>query len=191
MNRQEVYKIIDEERVHQDSIGGSMNHQGNPTVEATLLMMEHYLAEARNKWVNGDSNAALEMMRKVVGIGVRCFENHGCPRRKLPKKNVKSTIYDIPVKYELTKKERKSILKSMEDEFKITQWVDSDHSNHVIFSHRNVDFFDCSNINSLFTCSPPMSNVRYLVRQAGCVFENGNTDKLCREIHNKHVMSKI
>jgi len=28
------------------------------------------------------SEAALDMLRKVVGIGVRCFENHGCPKRE-------------------------------------------------------------------------------------------------------------
>ena len=76
-------QIIDGERDYQESLNGEMNHKGVPTIEAELLMMEEYLKEARSKWVHthGDSKPCLDFMRKVVGIGVRCFENHGVPAR--------------------------------------------------------------------------------------------------------------
>ncbi len=81
--REEVYKLIDGERDYQNAISTNMNHQGFPTVEAEILMMEQYLMNARTLWVNthGNSGPALDMMRKVAGISVRCFENHGCPAR--------------------------------------------------------------------------------------------------------------
>ena len=87
MNRKEVYKILDGERDYQDSIGGKMEHRGKPTIEAEILMMEEYLLKAREKWVNtyGDSEPALDMLRKVVGIALRCFENHGCTPRLMEK----------------------------------------------------------------------------------------------------------
>ena len=44
--------------------------------------MEHYLHLAREAWTRSrDEAVPLHMMRKVVGIGVRCFENHGVPDR--------------------------------------------------------------------------------------------------------------
>ena len=82
--REEVYYRIDGERKYQDSLSGEMNHQGYPTVEAELLMMEEYLRDAIKKWVHthGDARPSLDMIRKVVGIGVRCLEHHGCPERR-------------------------------------------------------------------------------------------------------------
>jgi len=78
LERSEVYKIIDTERDYQDANSNNWNHVGKPTVEAEILMMEEYLARARSAWVNNNGkDAALDMMRKVVGIAVRCFENHG------------------------------------------------------------------------------------------------------------------
>ena len=84
MERKNVYKIIDGERDYQDSLNPKMDHKGFPTVEAELLMMEEYLKDARTAWTHSHANAvpALEIMRKVVGMGIRCFENHGVPKRK-------------------------------------------------------------------------------------------------------------
>lgn len=92
LTRNEVYTVINSERDYQDNISGNMEHRGFPTVEAELLMMEHYVAEARREWVNthGNPGPALEMMRKVAGIAVRCFEHHGCPPR-----NTKSSVIEL------------------------------------------------------------------------------------------------
>lgn len=83
MNRERVYKVIDGERNYQESQNKKWDHQGKITVEAEILMMEEYIKKLREAWVNNyGPDQALDVMRKVVGIGVRCFENHGCPERK-------------------------------------------------------------------------------------------------------------
>ena len=84
MERENVYQVLDGERTYQQNmISPNTCHLDKPTVEAELIMMEHYLLEARNKWVTTKGNEeCLNSLRKVAGIAVRCFENHGCPMRK-------------------------------------------------------------------------------------------------------------
>lgn len=83
MNREKVYSVIDGERDYQDEQAAKWDHKGIPSVAAELLMMEEYMAKARTMWVNSTNDqAALDMLRKVVGIGVRCFENHSVPSRQ-------------------------------------------------------------------------------------------------------------
>ena len=85
MERSEVYKIIDTERTYQDRdlLDKNWNHKGNPSVEAELLIMEEYMSKARTAWCNcSDNSEVLDVLRKVAGVAVRCFENHGVPPRK-------------------------------------------------------------------------------------------------------------
>ena len=51
MDRSKVYKIIDGERDYQDSLNHDWLHDGKPTIEGELLMMEEYLKYARTTWV--------------------------------------------------------------------------------------------------------------------------------------------
>jgi hypothetical protein len=53
-------------------------------VPAEILMMRHYLDEAAGQWTHqsGD-DPALDKIRKVVAMGIRCLEYHGCPDRGL------------------------------------------------------------------------------------------------------------
>lgn len=83
MDRSEVYKIIDGERDYQDSLNPGMEHDGVPTVEAEILMMEEYLKDVRSAWTHehGGHQKALDLLRKVVSMGIRCFEHHGVPSR--------------------------------------------------------------------------------------------------------------
>jgi hypothetical protein len=91
----QVFDKIRDERIHQNLISAKYDHKGNPSVEAEILMMEQYLSNAREAWVTGIGNdAALDMLRKVTGIAVRCFENHGCPSRYIPPE-AKSTNPDV------------------------------------------------------------------------------------------------
>jgi hypothetical protein len=84
MERQEVYKVIDDERDYQDTKWPKQQH-GNHEVEAYLLYMEHYLSEARRAVSTSDgTSGALEQMRKVVALGVACFEKHGVSYRFWP-----------------------------------------------------------------------------------------------------------
>jgi len=85
MERSDVYKIIDTERDYQnkDLLIKDWDHKGSPSVEAELLMMEEYIGKARTAWCNCKNNSeVLDVLRKVAGIAVRCFENHGVPPRK-------------------------------------------------------------------------------------------------------------
>jgi len=82
MRREEVYKIIDNERNYQDRKWGVMAHDEGHGVNDFILYMQHYLtksiAEATNNWSNEKS---LDELRKVVALGIACMEVHGAPER--------------------------------------------------------------------------------------------------------------
>lgn len=79
---QQVFDVVKTERSYQDAQSGGWNHKGHPSIEAEILLMEEYLSKARTAWSSSsDKQLCLDMMRKVVGVGVRCFEHHGCPPR--------------------------------------------------------------------------------------------------------------
>ena len=79
MNPQEVFEVVKTERVYQAK---KWIHKGTPSIEAEILLMEEYLSKVRTVWsATSDKTQVLDMMRKVVGVGIRCFENHGCPPR--------------------------------------------------------------------------------------------------------------
>lgn len=88
MDRNDVYKAIDTEREYQAKVWGVETPEGNveihKPVEAYILYMEEYLAKARTA-ISHDigTDTALEMLRKVVGLGVVCFEQNGVKPRDL------------------------------------------------------------------------------------------------------------
>jgi hypothetical protein len=80
---QQVFEVVQTERSYQELGKTAWNHQGYPSIEAELLLMEEYLLRARTAWsTSSDKNEVLDVLRKVVGVGFRCFENHGCPKRQ-------------------------------------------------------------------------------------------------------------
>lgn len=88
VTRADVYAAIDSERAYQDSL---WNPETTPTegvhhVASWLTYMRSYLDEAVNQVSRaadpGASEAALETIRKITGMGVACMEQHGAPRRK-------------------------------------------------------------------------------------------------------------
>ena len=86
MNRIDVYKVVDKERDFQDTyikVKGYKKDTINESVTAEMVMMKTYLDKAFIEWTHnkGDVNS-LNELRKVVAIGVRCFENNGVPNRK-------------------------------------------------------------------------------------------------------------
>lgn len=77
LTREQVYKLVDGERDYQDE-HTDWDHQGVPSFEAELLLMEEYIRKARSEWVTSYNNDnSLNVIRKVIGIAVRAFENHG------------------------------------------------------------------------------------------------------------------
>lgn len=83
MERKEIYSIIDGEREYQDSRWSDSDIQKHE-IASYILYMEHHLSLARliASTVTPETDA-LDHLRKVVALGVRCFEVHGCPERKV------------------------------------------------------------------------------------------------------------
>jgi len=82
MERSDIYRILDSEREYQDQKWVNDVHRKHE-VECWILYMQHYLDEARKEaTLNDDAKVSLASLRKVVALGVACFEVHGVPERK-------------------------------------------------------------------------------------------------------------
>lgn len=90
MDRAEIFQVIGEERAYQRRRWGVRSAE-NPrefieksqSVARFILYMEDYLATARaqaSHLPDGDPRV-LDTLRKVVTLGVACFEQHGVPSR--------------------------------------------------------------------------------------------------------------
>lgn len=91
MDRAEVYNVIDGERSYQEKVWGDKGERRTtPACRQIsqhdpgqwMVFMEYYmgLAKAELTTKHGEE-ACLHMLRKVVALGVACFEQHGCPKR--------------------------------------------------------------------------------------------------------------
>ena len=80
-NQQVALSAVVGEREYQTKKWGSVYDRPHE-VGGYLTLMRTHLAEAEAAWSNsrGDWDA-LNELRKVVAIGVACFEQHGVPRR--------------------------------------------------------------------------------------------------------------
>ena len=62
-------------------------HANKPSVAEEILMLEEYIARARLEWTrNQGDEQALDVVRKVSALALRCLANHGCPPRVAEKK---------------------------------------------------------------------------------------------------------
>lgn len=72
------------ERAHQDAKWGTVEERPKQ-VGSWLTLMRKLLRDAEDVWsTSGDDAGALEELRKVVAVGVACFEQHGVPLRDAP-----------------------------------------------------------------------------------------------------------
>jgi len=80
--RKEVYEAIDSERDYQDAKWGGKDHDNYHEVEAFITYMQHYMNKAIEA-ISTQKGAAggLNELRKVVTLGVACFEVHGIEKR--------------------------------------------------------------------------------------------------------------
>lgn len=85
--RLEIYGAIDGERAYQD---GCWNPETTPSggkhpIGSWLTFIRSYLREAEDKLSRGPdpkaSNDALDILRKIVGMGVACMEQNGVVHR--------------------------------------------------------------------------------------------------------------
>ena len=80
--RQTVYEAINSERDYQTLTSLEWGHNGTPSFEAEILLMEQYVQSIRETWAfSPDNTEPLEEVRKLAAITVRCMENHGCQLR--------------------------------------------------------------------------------------------------------------
>lgn len=89
MKRSDVYKYLDTEREYQDLRWGSQKN-GNDIpdeekpIPEWINYMEYHLMKAKEMTRSFDYKAALNEVRKVTALGVRCMELYGCPERIIP-----------------------------------------------------------------------------------------------------------
>lgn len=81
--RRNVIEAINTERDYQDSLPGNLTDRYLHSVGESILLLEEYVQRAKQEWVNnaGDWDA-LDEIRKIAAIAVRCMEQHGAPRRE-------------------------------------------------------------------------------------------------------------
>ncbi len=83
--RQEVYAAIDGERAYQDQLWQRDLGTTDEGVPAFLIYMQKYLDKANDAFtgIKGDASIpALDMIRKVVALGVCAMEVNGAPKRE-------------------------------------------------------------------------------------------------------------
>jgi len=88
MDRQSVYAVIDSERDYQHKVWNDANRKGaanNPS--SFILFMEEYLCKARavacrvDEGNSEDVAKIMDIIRKVVALGVAAAEFNGMPKR--------------------------------------------------------------------------------------------------------------
>jgi len=89
-NQEDVLAAVIGERSYQDQKWGTIQQHPHE-VGGYITLMRKLLTDAEAAWSSsrGDE-AALNELRKVVAVGVACFEQHGVPsrRRKEPAMNI-------------------------------------------------------------------------------------------------------
>ena len=95
-SRNEVYAAVDSEREYQEYVvDPSLSEQESfdkHSLPGELVLMKLYLDRATNLWAGRPTNeTALDCVRKIAGIAVRCMEHHGAPPRMVPREAGSST----------------------------------------------------------------------------------------------------
>lgn len=87
--REHVYAAIDSERNYQEALRqASTAFPGGHEIPAYLLFMDDYMRVAKHvnstDWSPECAVRTLDIIRKVVALGVACMEEHGAPFRVMP-----------------------------------------------------------------------------------------------------------
>lgn len=81
-----VFAVIVDERNHQDKKWGTIEEHPHE-VGSWLTILDQLVEDAKRAYMSQRGDAgALDEIRKVVGVGVACMEQHGvvhrCPARE-------------------------------------------------------------------------------------------------------------
>lgn len=84
MKREEVYNRINRERDYQDQFWGGTPHDEGHNLGDWLVYMQHYMDRAKIKYTTSfkTNEDTLHELRKVVALGIACFEQTGVPERE-------------------------------------------------------------------------------------------------------------
>lgn len=80
--RQDIYEVIDGERDYQDMKWGPQHDAGHEIASWILYMQHHLNKAAAIASTEAPESGALDCLRKVVALGIACFEVHGVPKRE-------------------------------------------------------------------------------------------------------------
>lgn len=78
--QKQVFDSIATERRFQDLEDKKFKREGHEPVASELLAMDAALSEARLAYLKAETykaEAAIEFVRQIAGIAVRCLEHHG------------------------------------------------------------------------------------------------------------------
>lgn len=78
MSRDDVEALVEAERAHQNVLLGGRASNDPKTLSGNLLLLDHYVGKAVHEWAEqADPVHALDQIRKITAIAVRCLEDHG------------------------------------------------------------------------------------------------------------------
>jgi hypothetical protein len=77
VNREQVFTLIDDERIYQNNLPHHNHEQDVKTpVAAWLIYMEKHLENAKERIYYLDQPLALEEVRKLAALAVACMEHN-------------------------------------------------------------------------------------------------------------------
>lgn len=146
MHRRDIYLAIDTERAYQDSKGvitdGHAHHHDR--VECYILYMEDYMHEMRNiasrVWGETATMKTMEVMRKVITLGVAAAEIFGIPQRagfEMTKPPEDAGFQMDPKQFILNQTETEraifamELLRSLPEEWTGVEYINSEHGKYT------------------------------------------------------------
>jgi len=88
MKREDVYKLIDGERDYQDKMGSDRTDGSDKAVGDYLTLLRSLCYKADMAYYdNAGNNSALDNIRKLAAVAVRCMERYDTPARQVPLKS--------------------------------------------------------------------------------------------------------
>jgi len=85
LSRDLVYALAGAERNYQNVLPSTRTDGRAHSVNGYIVMFGDYLTQAFNAWTrNAGDQAALQVLGKLLGIGIHCMEDHGAPPRVCP-----------------------------------------------------------------------------------------------------------
>lgn len=79
MSREEIFRILEDERSYQLDKWGDLDERNN--VGDFLCYMKRYFDKAVETNNPDSPETSLHNIRKIVTLGIACFERFGCPTR--------------------------------------------------------------------------------------------------------------